>query len=95
MIAQLNLGSNSLRKMEVVSMLNINNTSHYIFHYNSTWGTTKYNPRIYFGSHSTYSTGWNYEIHHNGIGISPTNLTWPESMVKNITLLRSTEYPHL
>ena len=74
-MAQLNLGSNFISKLEVVSGLNAINLGTYTYHYNSNNCTTKYNPKIYLGTFQTIAAGWNYDTQK---GINYPSI-WPQN----------------
>jgi len=60
-IGQINLGSNSISKLEVVSLLNIPNLTVDSFFYNYTNCPEKYNPKVYLGAVQSVASRWNYD----------------------------------
>ncbi len=60
-ISQINLGSNFIAKLEVVSALNSFNIAYQMFAYHYLNRTKKYNPKLYLGTIQTASTQWNYD----------------------------------
>ena len=58
-LLQLNLGSNPLSKLEVVSLLNIPSQGHAMYHYNSANRTQKYNPKVYLSTLQSVALQWN------------------------------------
>ena len=73
-LLQLNLGSNPLSKLEVVSLLNIPSQGRAMYYYNSADRTQKYNPKVYIGTLQTTSKEWNLELQ---TGINYPSI-WPE-----------------
>lgn len=67
------LGNNSLSKIEVVSLLNLNNSSQYSFY---SMEENKYNPKIYIGTKASVALYWTSETNP----YTPTN-GWPESFL--------------
>ncbi len=58
-LTTINLGSNSISKLEVVSSLNSFNIAHAMYYYHYAY-TSKYNPKLYLGSAiQTTSSDWN------------------------------------
>lgn len=70
------LSYNSISKLEVVSILTLNNIGMFFFHIDERNCVKKYNPIINLAINHSVAQWWNYN-HDNG---SETNLThWPES----------------
>lgn len=80
-IAQLNLGSNSNNKLEVVSLLNVQNISVSLLYYHYTNCPIKYNPRVYLGYVETYAKQWNQDTQN--ISQKP-NSKGPESYQQSL-----------
>ncbi len=57
----INLGNNSMTRIEIVSLLNCLNLGRDIFHYNFYNCLQKYNPKVYFGAIQTVTDDWNYD----------------------------------
>ncbi len=73
-VGQLNLGSNSISRLEVVSWLNTFNLASDSFFYNIDNCLDKYNPKIYLGTIQTEATNWNHDNNlglKNGLGNLP------------------------
>ncbi len=60
-ICAINLGSNPIGSLEIVSSLNSFNLARYQYHFNYPYCTQKYNPKVYFGTIQTTSTEWLYD----------------------------------
>ncbi len=60
-ISNINLGSNFIAKLEIVSALNSFNLTWDQYHFNHNNCTTKYNPKVYFGTIQSLSISWNYD----------------------------------
>lgn len=73
---QLYLGYNPISKLEVVSLVNLFNLSHYSLSYYEPTRTSRYYPKIYLGLLSTTSADWLMD-HQNGGNITLSR--WPES----------------
>jgi len=58
-LAQINLGNNSISKLEIVSSLNSFNLTRLMYHFNYENCAKKYNPKVYFGTIQTASKNWN------------------------------------
>ncbi len=73
-ISQINLGSNSISKLEIVSSLNLFNIAHFMYHFNYNSCLQKYAPKIYLGTVQSASANWNSELQTgqtNGLGDLP------------------------
>lgn len=68
------LGTNSLSRIEVVSLLNLNNSSQYSFY---SMEENKYNPKIYIGTKASVALYWIGEV---GTPMESTT-HWPESFL--------------
>ncbi len=71
---QINLGSNPIGSLEIVSALNSFNLARAIYHYNYTQYTKKYNPKVYLSAVQTTSPTWISDIQNgqeNGLGDLP------------------------
>ncbi len=64
---QINLGSNPISKLEIVSSLNSFNLGRMMYHYNYTVCTQKYNLKVYFGTIQSVNESWNWD---NNMGLS-------------------------
>lgn len=82
-IGQLVLRSNSNSKLEVVSLLNINNISSYQMYYDMNLCEKQYKVKIYLGAQNSTAKSWNIET------LYTPNLTWPESYIYDILYLNS------
>ena len=71
---QINMGSNPISNLEVVSSLNLPNTAHYLYHYNYQNSTSRYYPKVYIGTIQTIAKGWIYD---RQTGINYPSI-WPE-----------------
>ncbi len=60
-IAMVNLGSNPISKLEIVSALNSANLGDYMFYYNSGYFLSKFNLKYYLGTIQTASVEWNFD----------------------------------
>ncbi len=60
-VTQLNLGSDSISSLEIVSVLNSFNIGTNQYHYNQTNCTQRYNPKVYFGTIQTTAENWNFD----------------------------------
>jgi len=58
----INLGSNPISKLEVVSSLNSFDLTYLQYHYNNGNCTSKYNPKVYLGTVQTAALNWNFEV---------------------------------
>ncbi len=56
---QLNMGSNFISKLEIVSSLNVLNLGRAYFYYASSNRTKKYNPKVYLGAVQNVAYTWN------------------------------------
>ncbi len=70
---QINMGSNPLSRIEVVSGLNLSNQARHMYHYNPNVMPKKYAPKVYLGTPQVLGTGWNSDS-QKGINY-PSN--WP------------------
>lgn len=73
---QLYLGTNPISLLEVVSLLNINNISSYMFTYNDQVRPPKYNPIMNLGVINTSAIMWNIDLE---TGQNKKEIPWPES----------------
>ena len=73
-ILQLNLGSNPISKLEVASALNTVNIGIYMFGYDTSTYTRKFNLKVYIGTPQTLGRGWNIDTQS---GIKFPSI-WPE-----------------
>ncbi len=60
-ISQLDLGNNSISKLEVVSALNSFNLGYDQYHFNYSTCTKKYNPKVYLSAVQSVAYAWNYD----------------------------------
>ncbi len=92
-ISNINLGSNFIAKLEIVSALNSFNLTWDQYHFNHNNCTTKYNPKVYLGTIQTASNTWNYDLQKgqtNGLpNLVPETQksgSWPQKMIKFLFL---------
>ncbi len=62
-LGQINLGSNPISGLEVVSALNLFNYGPYTWWYDERKATQKYNPKVYLGAVQSVSKYWQIESH--------------------------------
>ncbi len=67
-LAQINLGSNPIGSLEIVSALNSFNLGRSMLHYHSPSRTAQYNPKVYLGAVQSVSPEWNYDYDENRKG---------------------------
>ncbi len=60
-VLQINLGSNFIAKLEIVSALNSFNLALQMYHFNYVNCTSKYNPKLYLGAFQTTSENWDLD----------------------------------
>lgn len=80
-ISNINLGNNSISRLEVVSSLNSFNLAYLQYHYNFGNCPKNYNPKVYFGTIQTVANSWYYDVQTgqtNGLGDLPdtTSKKW-------------------
>lgn len=86
-IGQLVLRSNSNGKLEVVSLMNINNISSYQMYYDMNFCEKQYNPKIYLGAIASTASRWNLDVE---LGQSKKEILWLESYQSDIAIFSST-----
>lgn len=64
-ISSMNLASNSISRLEIVSLTNIYNISGAYLYYDEQYHTLKYNLKVILGSLISTAVWWNYN-HDNG-----------------------------
>ncbi len=55
------LRNNLISKLEIVSMLNLSNQAHLMYHLNYENCLDKYNPKVYLGTIQEIAFEWNYD----------------------------------
>ncbi|HBD06379.1 MAG TPA: hypothetical protein DCY93_03100 [Firmicutes bacterium] len=73
-LGQINLGSNPLSKVEIVSVLNSFNYATFSWWYDAPYATPKYNPKVYMSTVQSVSKSWLYDYQTgqtNGLGRLP------------------------
>ncbi len=63
---QINIGNNSISRLEVVSALNVFNLATYNYHYNQSACTEKFNLKAYLSAIQTIANGWDFDIQNTG-----------------------------
>ncbi|HBD06175.1 MAG TPA: hypothetical protein DCY93_02045 [Firmicutes bacterium] len=59
--AQLNLGSNPISNLEIVSSLNSFNLAYGMYYYGADTYVQKYNPKVYLSAVQSVTKQWNYD----------------------------------
>ncbi len=84
-IVNINLGSNFISKLEVVSALNSFNLANSEYHFYCDNCIPKYNPKIYLGTVQSASVNWNMDVQKgqtNGLPSLPNEAeksgSWPK-----------------
>ncbi len=75
--ANINLGNNPISLLEIASCLNIFNYGIYSLWYSRAACTTKYNPKVYFGTVQSLAYNWIFDNNlglKNGLGNLPDGL---------------------
>ncbi len=75
-ILQMNLGSNPISKLEVVSALNSFNIAKNQYQSDYVDCAPKYNPKVYLGAVQSVVSGWNYD-RQNGQNWGEKSGSWP------------------
>ena len=73
-ILQLNLGSNPISKIEVVSTLNTLNLGRAMYYFYYKYRLPKYNIKVYIGTSQTIAIQWNFDLQN----IENYPSIWPE-----------------
>ncbi len=73
-ISYMNLGTNSISNLQVVSQLNLFNQARHMYHYNYQSCPSNYYPKLYLGTVQTTATSWN----HDRQNIENHPSIWPE-----------------
>ncbi len=71
---QINMGSNFIGNLEVVSQLNLFNQARNMYAYNYQNSTSRYYPKVYLSTLQTLSNNWLYD---RQTGINYPSI-WPE-----------------
>ena len=71
----MNLGSNFIGNLEVVSQLNLFNQARHMYHYNYQNCTSRYYPKVYIGTLQSTSKEWNID--------QQTGIKYPENWPQN------------
>jgi len=80
-ILQLNLGSNPISSLEVVSSLNSFNLTYGMYYYSYDSRTKKYNPKVYLGAVQTTSGAWNLDRQNAQNWVEKSG-SWPQVINK-------------
>ena len=72
---QINMGSNFIGNLEVVSQLNLLSQARYTYHYNYQNCTSRYYPKLYLGTSQTIARYWNSD---SQTGINYPSI-WPQN----------------
>ncbi len=75
-IGQINLGSNSMSRLEIVSSLNVLNLGHSTYEYFQPNRTEKYNPKVYFSAVQSVAFYWTTDV-QNGQNWEGKSGSWP------------------
>ena len=75
-ISQLQIRSNSIGNLQVVSGLNLSNQARQMYHFNHPYCTERYYPKVYIGTSQTIATEWFYEYKNF---IETTLPNWPQN----------------
>ncbi len=79
-LGQINLGSNPIGSLEIVSALNSFNYSESMWWYNGPYATQKYNPKVYSSAIHTIANGWNFDADSSRSNLGSGNEksgSWP------------------
>ena len=74
----MNLGSNFIGNLEVVSQLNLFNQAHHMYHFNHPYCTERYYPKVYLGTTQTIAYAWNFDRQIYAGSDIKTPENWPE-----------------
>lgn len=61
-ISQINLGNNSISRLEIVSSLNSFNLARYYYYFNSGSCPSHYNPKVYLSTVQSVAFEWNQDF---------------------------------
>ncbi len=85
-ICNINLGSNPLSKIEIVSALNSINLGRWEYLYNHVCCPQKYNPKLYLSAFQSMAPQWNYD-NNSGLSGEQKSGSWPYSILHYISCI--------
>ncbi len=83
-VSAINLGSNPLSKLEIVSSLNSFNIARWQYHYNYGVCTKKYNLKVYLGAVQSVAEAWQLD---NNTGIKSDQKSGSLLQTKHLNLI--------